>query len=71
MRSHPPWLHPQRALCVRGPLANNGKRNHGEYQMFGKRVFSSLVGISVRAAFRQRFRTGYVSEGRPEGTAEC
>ncbi|MGH0177515.1 UNVERIFIED_CONTAM: hypothetical protein FKN15_011773 [Acipenser sinensis] len=25
---------PQRALCVRGPLANNGKRNHREYQLF-------------------------------------
>ncbi|MGH0163575.1 UNVERIFIED_CONTAM: hypothetical protein FKN15_062534 [Acipenser sinensis] len=27
-----------RALCVRGPLANNGKRNHREYQLSGKQV---------------------------------
>ncbi|MGH0141240.1 UNVERIFIED_CONTAM: hypothetical protein FKN15_073125 [Acipenser sinensis] len=26
----------QRALCVRGPLANNGKRNHREYPLEGK-----------------------------------
>ncbi|MGH0164795.1 UNVERIFIED_CONTAM: hypothetical protein FKN15_049696 [Acipenser sinensis] len=30
----------------------------------------SLLGISVPAAFHQRFRTGYVSMGRPEGTAD-
>ncbi|MGH0119515.1 UNVERIFIED_CONTAM: hypothetical protein FKN15_006007 [Acipenser sinensis] len=33
----------QRALCVHGLLANNGKQNHGEYQMFGKRVFRSFL----------------------------
>ncbi|MGH0117434.1 UNVERIFIED_CONTAM: hypothetical protein FKN15_034621, partial [Acipenser sinensis] len=27
------YFFPQRALCVRGPLANNGKRNHREYQL--------------------------------------
>ncbi|MGH0117677.1 UNVERIFIED_CONTAM: hypothetical protein FKN15_041869 [Acipenser sinensis] len=30
------FFSPQRALCVRSPLANNGKRNHREYQLFGK-----------------------------------
>ncbi|MGH0152340.1 UNVERIFIED_CONTAM: hypothetical protein FKN15_022205 [Acipenser sinensis] len=32
--------------------------------------FVSHLGISVPAAFHQRFRTGYVSMGRPEGTVE-
>ncbi|MGH0169629.1 UNVERIFIED_CONTAM: hypothetical protein FKN15_058381 [Acipenser sinensis] len=31
------FFSPQRALCVRGPLANNGKRNHREYQLSGGR----------------------------------
>ncbi|MGH0149758.1 UNVERIFIED_CONTAM: hypothetical protein FKN15_019516 [Acipenser sinensis] len=35
----------QRALCVRGLLANNSKRNHGEYQMFGKRVFRWFLAV--------------------------
>ncbi|MGH0165610.1 UNVERIFIED_CONTAM: hypothetical protein FKN15_049274 [Acipenser sinensis] len=30
---------PQRALCVRGPLANNGKRNHREYPQEGKQFY--------------------------------
>ncbi|MGH0129669.1 UNVERIFIED_CONTAM: hypothetical protein FKN15_065962 [Acipenser sinensis] len=65
----PPHLRrrPQRALCVHGPLANNGKRNHREYQLSGK-TSSRAVAL---AAFHQCFRTGHVSEGRPEGTAEC
>ncbi|MGH0118083.1 UNVERIFIED_CONTAM: hypothetical protein FKN15_043583 [Acipenser sinensis] len=42
------WLKgPQRALCVRGPLANNGKRNHREYQLSGK-TSSRAVALAAR-----------------------
>ncbi|MGH0169024.1 UNVERIFIED_CONTAM: hypothetical protein FKN15_055882 [Acipenser sinensis] len=43
------FFSPQRALCVRGPLANNGKRNHREYpQEDGPRPLQKEI-ISLRA----------------------
>ncbi|MGH0174649.1 UNVERIFIED_CONTAM: hypothetical protein FKN15_014280 [Acipenser sinensis] len=41
---------PQRALCVRGPLANNGKRNHREYQLSGK---TSSRAVALAAAIAE------------------
>ncbi|MGH0128708.1 UNVERIFIED_CONTAM: hypothetical protein FKN15_035834 [Acipenser sinensis] len=38
-----------RALCFRGPLANNGKRNHREYQLSGKTSSRAVALADLRA----------------------
>ncbi|MGH0123443.1 UNVERIFIED_CONTAM: hypothetical protein FKN15_012534 [Acipenser sinensis] len=59
---------PQRALCVRGPLANNGKRNHREYQLSGK-TSSRAVALADTPPCKQLVAMVSPIEGRP--TALC
>ncbi|MGH0138851.1 UNVERIFIED_CONTAM: hypothetical protein FKN15_027052 [Acipenser sinensis] len=40
LKGSPEWrIRPQRALCLRGPLASNGKRNRREYPQEGKQFY--------------------------------